>query len=110
MVTLWASAEQPQQVFNIVCHVLLQCTYDVILGNQLLLATETMTKYRRRLTESVFYVAKVFLPYALRFNFVGGSRQFLEGTLAGEQTALAVPDTDAKGKIMDLRYVPFWCH
>ena len=96
----YAFAEEPSKIFTLVCHVLPHCIYDLILGNAFLVATETMSKYRRRLTECIFSVANVF-----HLGFLGNCRQFLEGTLADQYVAYAIPDTGAERNVMDLRYV-----
>ena len=57
----YAFAEEPSNVFQVLCHVLPNCIYDLILGNSFLTATETMSKYRRRLTKCVFSVVNFFI-------------------------------------------------
>ena len=97
---LWAFAENPAETFNIICHVLRQCTYDLILGSGFLTATETMSKHRRRITECIFSVFNVF-----HFSFLDNNYQFLEGTLGDTQTVHASPDTGAERNVMDMQYV-----
>lgn len=94
----YAFAEEPSKVFKLVCHVLPHCIYDLILGNAFLAATETMSKYRRRLTECMFSVANVF-----HLGYLGNYMQTLKGTLADQYAALAVPDTGAERNVMDLQ-------
>jgi hypothetical protein len=94
----YAFAEEPSKVFKLVCHVLPHCIYDLILGNAFLTATETMSKYRRRLTECMFSVANVF-----HLGYLGNYMQTLKGTLADQYAALAVPDTGAERNVMDLQ-------
>ena len=99
----YAFAEEPAKTFNIVCHVLPHCICDLILGNPFLKATETMSKYRRRLTECLFYsAANVF-----HFGYMGNDQSFLEGCLADQYAVCAVPDTGAEKNVMDLQYVNY---
>ena len=95
----YAFAEDPLNVFKLVCHVLPSCIYDLILGNVFLTATETMSKNRRRLTECLFSVGNVF-----HFEYLGNCQQFLKGKLAGRYESCAIPDTGAERNVMDLRY------
>ena len=96
----WAFADKPTKPINIVCHVISDCVYDVILGNQFLSMTETFTKYKHRFTKCLSSAAKV-----LRFNLLGGGRQLLEGTLGKRNKVYAVPDTGAEGNVLNLRFV-----
>ena len=96
----WSFAEKPAEIFNIVCHVLPHCTYDLILGSEFLTATETMSKYRRRVTECIFSTANLF-----HINFLGNDSQYLRGSLADRYTVIALPDTGADVNVIDKRYV-----
>ena len=98
----YAFAETPSEIFNIVCHVLPHCIYDLILGSTFLTATQTISKYRSRLTECIFSVANVF-----HFGYLGNSQQVLEGTLADQFITCAISDTGAERNVMDLQYVTF---
>ncbi|MCJ1248726.1 hypothetical protein MMC30_005945 [Trapelia coarctata] len=97
---LWAFAENPTETISVPCHVLPRCTYDLILGNGFLTATETMSKYRRRLTKCLFSVKR----YVSHFGFLGDSYQRLGGRIGGEHHVLAVPDSGAERNVMDLQY------
>ena len=94
----YAFAEEPLKVFKLMCHLLQDCSYDLVLGNAFLIATETMSKYRRRLTECIFTVTNIF-----HLTCLGNGNQHLKGTLAGCYPALAVPDTGAECNVIDLR-------
>lgn len=96
----WAFADKPTETIEIVCHVISNCVYDLILGNRFLSMTETFTKYKHRLTKCLSSAARV-----LRFNLLDGSRQLLEGTLGYRKKVYAVPDTGAEGNVLDLRFV-----
>jgi len=93
---LWAFAEDPTKTYDLLFHVLETCIYDVILGSAFLTATETLSKYRRRLTECVFSVARIF-----KFGFLGNKCHRLEGILGDKHEVLAVPDTGAERNVMD---------
>ena len=100
---IWAFAEDPSKAEKIACHVLPRCQYDIILGHHFLKASETMTRFRRRITECMFTMVNV-----LHFNFLGGNQEFIQGSLrkSGELSeiqALAALDTGAEGNIMSLR-------
>ena len=96
----YSFAEEPSRVFKLLCYVLPHCVYDLILGNAFLTATETMSKFRRRLTRCVFSVVNMF-----HLNFLGNGSQRLEGFLADQYIALAAPDTGAERNVMDSEYV-----
>ena len=99
----WAFSEAPKDVMKIVCDVLPNCSYNLILGSSFLTATQTFSRYRHRLTECVFSMANI-----LTFNFMGNECQRLRGHIGdyGEEAlgVLAVPDTGAEANIMDERY------
>ena len=94
----YAFAEEPSKITQLVCRVLPNCIYDLILGNSFLTATETMTKHKRRLSECVFSVVNLF-----HLSFLGNNSQGLAGTLADQYSASAVPDTGAEKNIIDLQ-------
>ena len=96
----YAFGEDPLNVFKLVCHVLPNCVYDLILGNVFLTATKTMSKHRRRLTECVFSVVNVF-----HLGYLGNFQQVLEGTLDDRYPSFAIPDTGAERNVIDLQYV-----
>lgn len=96
----WAFADQPTEFIKIVCHVISNCVYDVILGSRFLSMTETFTNYKHRLTRCLSSAARV-----LRFNLLDGSRQLLEGTLGNKNKVYAMPDTGAEGNVLNLRFV-----
>ena len=96
----WAFAGKPTETIEIVCHVISNCVYDVILGKRFLSMTETFTKYKHRLTKCLSSAARV-----LRFNLLDGSRQLLQGTLRRRINVCAVPDTGAEGNLLNLRFV-----
>ena len=93
----FAFAEKPSKIHKILCHVLPKCAYDLILGNTFLIATETLTKHRHRLTECVFPKLNLF-----HLNFLGNDDQRLRGTIADRYLAHAIPDTGAETNVMDL--------
>lgn len=96
----WSFAETPEEAVSIICHVLPRCIYDLILGNGFLTATETMSRFRHRLTLCLFPVASQHATFA----FLGETCQRLEGVLAGKYNVLAVPDSGAERNVMDLQY------
>lgn len=96
----WAFEEKPTELYDIVCHVLPECTYDFILGSRFLTATETFSKHRRRFSKCVFSMFNVF-----HLNFLGGGRQILNGKVGGYLVD-AVPDTGAERNVISLEYVP----
>jgi len=98
---LWSFAENPEMTISVVCDVLPRCIYDLILGNGFLTATETLSKYRHRLTQCFFSMSNKLSAFA----FLGEGCQVLEGILADEHFVLAVPDTGAERNIMSLQFV-----
>ena len=96
----WAFSDNPRDLSRIVCDVLPQCNYPMILGSPFLTATKTLSKYRRRLTECLFSTVNV-----LRMNFLGGDDSRLLGYIGGgggeSIKVAAVPDTGAEGNVMD---------
>ena len=100
MSILWAFAENQKKTFSILCHIIPHCTYDLILGNEFLRSTNTLTKFRHRLTKCIFSVINN-IPH---FGFLGETYQRLQGTLAGKHPVLAIPDTGADKNVMSLQY------
>ena len=97
---LWAFAEEPEQAISILCHVLPRCAYDLVLGNEFLTATKTLTKSCHRLTRCLFSIVNN-IPH---FGFLGETSQRLDGTLGETRSVLAVPDTGAERNVMSLQY------
>ncbi len=95
----WAFSEKPKERIDIICHVLPQCAYDLILGSKFLTATETFSKHRRRLVDCVFSTFNVF-----HLNFLDGGCQILDGKVGAYQVS-AIPDTGAERNVMNLEYV-----
>ena len=99
----WAFSEEPREVTKIVCDVLPNCSYNLILGSSFLTKTQTLSRYRHRLTKCVFSIASI-----LTFNFIGNEYERLRGHVGdhdkGFLGVLAVPDTGAEANIMDERY------
>ena len=96
----WTFADQPKESFPILCHVLPNCTYNLILGNSFLTATKTLTEFCHRLTKCLFKV----VSNISHFSFLGETCQRLHGTLADEFSVLAIPDTGADRNVMSLQY------
>ncbi|KAL8767036.1 MAG: hypothetical protein Q9209_006330 [Squamulea sp. 1 TL-2023] len=96
----WAFAENHKKKLPIICHVLPNCIYDLILGNEFLTATETLSKYRHRITDCFFRTLNSFA----HFHFLGETCQKLQGTLADKHHVLAVPDTGAERNIINLDF------
>ena len=103
VIVRWAFADKLTETIEIICHVISNCAYDVILGSRFLSMTETFTKYKHRLTECLSSAAGV-----LRINLLDESRQFLKGTLGERHQTDAVPDTGAEGNVMNLRCVEWF--
>jgi hypothetical protein len=97
----WSFAADPEKIVSVVCDVLPQCIYDLILGNGFLTATETMSKYRHRLTQCIFTMGKKLSAFA----FLGEGCQRLEGILGDTYNVLAVPDTGAERNVMSWQFV-----
>ncbi|KAL8895293.1 MAG: hypothetical protein Q9207_008229 [Kuettlingeria erythrocarpa] len=101
----WAFSESPRNLMKIVCDVIPNCSYPIILGSSFLAATQTLSKYRRRLTECLFSTS---MSNVLQMNYLGDDCQRLFGHIGAETEAFAVaavPDTGAEGNILDYRSV-----
>ena len=96
----YAFAEDPSKLYKLKCHVLPHCVYDLILGSAFLMASETLSVHRHRLTECLFSVVNVF-----HFDFLDTGCQLLEGRLANQYTIHALLDTGAERNVMDLKYI-----
>ena len=96
----FAFAEERSKIHKVLCQVLSECTYDLILGSPFLRATETLTRCRHRLTQCVFSVLNV-----AQFSLLGNNQQLFKGTLADQHDTYALPDTGAERNVMDLEYV-----
>ena len=105
----YAFAEEPSKVYKLTCHVLLSCIYDMILGNAFLVATETFSRYRHRLTACLFSVFNM-----VHLGYSGNDSQLLVGLLWDHLVddsfaAYALPDTGAERNVMDLKQVSQKC-
>lgn len=96
----WAFAQDPKKTVTIICHVLPNCIYDLILCNEFLTATQTLSTYRHRFTRCSFPTSNSFT----QFCFLGETGQRLQGTLADAHDVFAVPDTGAERNVMDMDY------
>ena len=96
----WTFADKPKEDFQILCHVLPRCTYNLILGNSFLTATKTLTEFCHRLTKCLFKVVN----YVSHFSFLGETSKRLHGTMADKFSILDVPDTGADRNVMSLKY------
>ncbi|KAI4268342.1 MAG: hypothetical protein L6R38_007874 [Xanthoria sp. 2 TBL-2021] len=96
----WAFLDSPQDISKIICDVLPKCNYPMILGSPFLTATQTLSKYKHRLTECLFSAVNV--P---KLNFRGCDDSRLHGYVGGYGEELievaALPDTGAERNIMD---------
>ncbi|KAL8845811.1 MAG: hypothetical protein Q9221_009053 [Calogaya cf. arnoldii] len=95
----WAFSDNPQHLFKIICDVLPEWNYSMILGSRFLTATQTLSKFRRRLTECLFSTFNV-----LKMNFLGCDNTRIHGYVGdyyGEELieVAAIPDTGADGNI-----------
>ncbi|KAJ4017493.1 hypothetical protein NW752_001399 [Fusarium irregulare] len=70
------------------CWIIPGCTNDLILSGPFLRATETLTKFKNRIKESIRQIKHT----SLRLSLLGNERQRLLGSLNG-RFALALPDT-----------------
>lgn len=102
----WAFSDNPKDQIPIVCDVLPDCSYSIILGSRFLAETQTLSKYKRRLTHCLFSGVNV-----LKMNFLehDDKCQRLLGSIGdgAESFAMsAVADTGAEGNVMDYRCEP----
>lgn len=93
----YAFAEEPSKIYHLTCHVLRDCMYDLILGSSFLAATETLSKYRHRISNCAFKVLKF-----VHMAYMGSGSQLIEGTIAGSHPTSAVPDSGAECNVIDL--------
>ena len=89
---------------RILCYVLPCCIYDIILGQDFLAATQTMSaKHRNRITLCYFSI-----PYVFHMSYLGGVGEYLEGKLGHDtsdaQDIVAIPDTGAECNVIRRRY------
>ncbi|KAM0796708.1 hypothetical protein BDR22DRAFT_510597 [Usnea florida] len=94
----WAFAEKPTKLYEILCHVIRHCTYDVILSSSFLAATETFSRHLHRLVRCVFNVFNVS-----HLNLMDGGRQTVDGQV-GNWSVHAIADTGAERNVMDSIY------
>ncbi|KAL8652114.1 MAG: hypothetical protein Q9226_004398 [Calogaya cf. arnoldii] len=100
----WAFSDNPRDVSKIICDVLPGCNYSMILGSRFLTATQTLSKFRSRLTECLFSTLNV-----LKMNLLGNDNTRLHGYVGGGYgkeliEVAATPDTGAEGNIMDRNF------
>ena len=96
----WSFDDNPSAVFPIICDVLPSCTYDLILGDHFLAATETLSRFQYRLTQCIPSATHRY-P---RFSLLGGGCQRLRGTLADVHSVHAIADTGAECNVIDLDF------
>ena len=94
---VWSFAEESEKSFEILCHVLPTCTYEIVLGSGFLKTTKTLSRYRHRLVDCLFKTTK-----HSKMSFLGGGLQYLKGSVGGGCQVLAVPDSGAERNVMDL--------
>jgi hypothetical protein len=87
-------------MYQLVCHVLPTCIYEVIIGRAFLIATETLSIFRHRITECSFPGFSF-----LNFGLLGEAHQRirLEGFLDDQHAVLALPDTGAECNVIEER-------
>ena len=90
----WAFEDTPHKIYNILFHVLPGCIHDVILGDQFLTRTETMSTQRHRLRKCNFLASK-----AVSFNLIGSPRRRMAGSM-GKVPVLALPDFGSEENIV----------
>ncbi|KAK2595013.1 hypothetical protein QQS21_007267 [Conoideocrella luteorostrata] len=98
MVTVpWRFAtEQSTHMLN--CWILPESTHDLILGNQFLRITQTLTKFTGRIKSKL-----VPPPGRLRVNLLNDEKQRLQGLLNGHITT-ALPDTGSDVMLISSEY------
>lgn len=101
---MWSFAENPREKVEVLCDVLSEGIYDVILGSGFLKATKTMSKHRHRLSMCIFPSTN-----HLSMNFLGGGTQRLKGIVGAHHPTLAVPDSGADRNVMDFGYAYYSC-
>lgn len=80
------------------CWVLPGCVHDLVLGNQFLKATQTLTRFTSRIKSK-----SIALPQRLRLRLLGEEKQRLVGYLDGHLTT-ALPDTGSDAMLISGAY------
>ncbi|KAG8529613.1 uncharacterized protein KY384_006250 [Bacidia gigantensis] len=95
----WSFANEASKKLKIMCHVLPECPYDLLLGRKFLTATETLSKFRKRLTSCLFRASGVS-----SINLVGDNSMYLDGLLGDDIAASGIADTGAERNVIDYDY------
>jgi hypothetical protein len=98
VVIKWSFAMEPSEIYELVCHVLAKCTYEVILGRVFLSTTQTLSTYRNRLTRCI---PSLTTQRNFRVGLCGDTCQRLIGVIGDKNTVYAVPDTGAEANLID---------
>ena len=92
----WAFSENPDKITSIVAYVLDGFSYDLLLGNPFLKATQTMTKHITRFVKGVFSAHPKWV-----LNLLGEMSHRLEGVLGGSVRIQGLPDIGSSRNIMN---------
>jgi len=102
----WAFEENRSQVYRLDFDVVSNCVHDLIIGNQFLDQTKTLTEYKHRL---VAMPPRFPGRNRLSINSIGASHQTLpmlvRGDWGGEIRADCLPDTGAEGEVISEAFV-----
>ncbi|KAI0136335.1 hypothetical protein BJ170DRAFT_7196 [Xylariales sp. AK1849] len=88
-----------KEIHNLVCHVILNCLYNLILGSKFLRDTQTLKKYTHRIKRTLSPRKRLF-----SLNLVDFQTQRLLGSLEGEAVS-ALPDTGSDVMLLSGDYV-----
>lgn len=92
----WAFSENPSKVTSIVAHVLDGFSYDILLGNPFLKATQMMTKHISRFVKGVFSAHPRW-----SLNLLGDTSHRLDGLLGGSVPMRGLPDIGSTNNMMN---------
>jgi len=92
----WSFAHEAMSKIKVLCHVLPNCAYDLILGRKFLATTQTFSKFRRRLVSCLFPCNN-----ASSMNLVGSNGMTLDGVLENDIQASGIADTGAERNVID---------
>ncbi|KAH0562955.1 hypothetical protein GP486_002478 [Trichoglossum hirsutum] len=94
----WSFANEPERVYHVPFEVLEKCPADVIIGNEFLGVTKTMSANAHRLVRKKLNKLDPF-----SFHHAGLTKQFIAGTLGGMEV-YAFPDTGCDLNLMSDKY------
>ncbi|KAI0383181.1 hypothetical protein F5Y04DRAFT_250807 [Hypomontagnella monticulosa] len=97
-----SSSGKEKRSWRLVFHVLGDFVYDLVLGHSFLMETETMSRFKERLSRIPRPLSALSV---LRVNLMGVPSQRVRGTLGKDKPIWALPDSGSEPNLLSWEYV-----